>query len=344
MSNTTDSSLPTRPVGKRPVRELLELANVDVSDWAFTKDGDEIDNPNDNIGRNTRWAFSGEADEPVVLCIWFDNIDWDAQPPIFHGNEYLYQQKLIQLAGIKKTKDGIGRLNSKISRSRELHAAVFEAHKHRRPVNLILVDGEQVALEDSADKASIVSARSIDSESWYVHQFDGTSGDFTLVRSVKPTIDAVDILQAVVDTAGDPIFRAFVETLNETERDALIKVRVGQGPFRDSLIARWGGCSVTACKNPEVLVASHIKPWSSCTTASERLDAANGLLLTPNLDKLFDRGLVSFDDDFRIMLSSELKAGMARALNVDKHMRLASHEFNDIRPFLSWHRENVFRE
>jgi|HubBroStandDraft_2_1064218.scaffolds.fasta_scaffold90872_2 putative restriction endonuclease len=78
----------------------------------------------------------------------------------------------------------------------------------------------------------------------------------------------------------------------EVERDAVIKARRGQGKFRIDVIALWGGCAVTGCSLAKVLVASHIVPWAECSTDKEKLDPFNGLLLTPNLDKLVDRCLL----------------------------------------------------
>ena len=73
------------------------------------------------------------------------------------------------------------------------------------------------------------------------------------------------------------------------------------------------------------------------------LGAANGLLLKPNLDRQFDRGLVSFDENFRITFSPILKDGFAQMLNVDRHMRLKSSKHTDMLPFLEWHRRNVLQ-
>lgn len=89
----------------------------------------------------------------------------------------------------------------------------------------------------------------------------------------------------------------------ETEREQTGKVRIGQGLFRVR-IRQFGetGCRVTGVTNPRLLVASHIKPWRDCTNA-ERLDGANGLLLTPHVDRLFDRGLISFENDGRVKVS-----------------------------------------
>jgi hypothetical protein len=67
-----------------------------------------------------------------------------------------------------------------------------------------------------------------------------------------------------------------------TERDAIVKSRVGQGRYRKELLAMWKSCAVTGLDIPELLRASHIKPWSDCNDR-ERVEAYNGLLLGPFL-------------------------------------------------------------
>jgi len=70
-------------------------------------------------------------------------------------------------------------------------------------------------------------------------------------------------------------------SVGPTDRHDLVKCRIGQGTFRQKLIAHWNACAVTGYKDIGVHVASHIKPWRACTNA-ERLNPFNGLLLTPN--------------------------------------------------------------
>lgn len=77
-------------------------------------------------------------------------------------------------------------------------------------------------------------------------------------------------------------------------------------------------------------------------TKAERLSPANGLLLTPHLDKLFDRGLITFTDSFDIVLSSKLTIDSQNALNVANRPNLRLRTFTDMRPYLEWHRENEF--
>ncbi|MDX1521473.1 MAG: HNH endonuclease signature motif containing protein, partial [Anaerolineae bacterium] len=70
------------------------------------------------------------------------------------------------------------------------------------------------------------------------------------------------------------------QDLSDTEREAIIQSRIGQGKFRTMLINYWQCCAVTGCQNETLLRASHIKPWRNSKN-EERLDVYNGLLLIP---------------------------------------------------------------
>ena len=129
----------------------------------------------------------------------------------------------------------------------------------------------------------------------------------------------------------------------ETEKDAVIKARKGQGRFRENLLDYWvNACAVTGMNDAKVLRASHIKPWSK-SNSSDRLNVYNGLLLTPNLDTLFDKGLITFGDDKRIKISQTItKENMAR-LGIDNSMSLRKIDKKH-QPFLAYHRDNIFSQ
>lgn len=92
--------------------------------------------------------------------------------------------------------------------------------------------------------------------------------------------------------------------------------------FRNEVVALFSGCcAVTGCSLSQILIASHIVPWKDATDA-ERLDPFNGLLLTPNLDKLVDRLLIAFNDDGSILLSKSLSAEVRMTLGVNEQSRL----------------------
>ena len=331
-----------RPKVKHAVRELVEAAGIDVSDWAIDRNGVAINNPNQNIYRSFKWSFGGSG-EPIALCIWHEDIDWTSSPPTLTGNTKSQQDDLNALADKAISTDVRSRLGIKIRRTRDFQNAIYEAYSKRLPVRIILVEGKHTDIIDAATDSSKVSFRELDAVPWYPHAFDPYTGSFRIVRGIESqTIVITDPFASIEDPGLDPNFQAYVGDLNATEREALIKTRVGQGPFRDALIARWKGCSVTGCGALELLIASHIKPWSRCTTPAERLGAANGLLLTPNLDKLFDRGFITFDDRFRILFSPKLTVGVAMDMKVDWNMRLKSTADKDMLPFLEWHAQNIF--
>ena len=111
------------------------------------------------------------------------------------------------------------------------------------------------------------------------------------------------------------------KTLTETTKEALIQARKGQGAFRRQLEYRWGGCcAVTGCRQREVLRASHIKPWRQATH-DERLNPCNGLLLSANIDALFDKFLLSFKDNGTMLLSERIPASERKLLQLPVSLR-----------------------
>lgn len=153
----------------------------------------------------------------------------------------------------------------------------------------------------------------------------------SLLEAAKPTLSftggVMDVLAAnSAHHAKDALddlenYRSSYEDLPATERDAVRKSRIGQGRFRNELIQYWEGCAVTGITVRSVLRASHIKPWRDSDN-QERLDRYNGLLLAPNLDALFDAGLISFTDAGRIVLSSKLSNNERSLLGVDDNLAL----------------------
>lgn len=128
-----------------------------------------------------------------------------------------------------------------------------------------------------------------------------------------------------------------------TEAERLVVQRIGQGIFRDRLLDYWEGrCAITGLAVPELLRASHIKPWADCTTDAERLDVFNGILLAPHLDAAFDRGFISLADDGIVIVSTNLADKDRKVLGLDQPMR-APILVEGHHQYLLWHRQKVFR-
>lgn len=132
------------------------------------------------------------------------------------------------------------------------------------------------------------------------------------------------------------------ETLSVTDREAIVKARVGQGKFRDQLVEYWRGCSISAFSHFDLLIASHIKPWRDADN-QQRLDVFNGLLLLPNYDKLFDKGYISFNDNGRVIYSRYIDVADRRLLKMDESLHLIRIE-DAHKPYLKYHRDNCLMQ
>jgi len=109
---------------------------------------------------------------------------------------------------------------------------------------------------------------------------------------------------------------------NITERLGLVVSRVGQGAYRKSIINRWENkCAVTSFNDGRILIASHIHPWKDAND-DERLDVDNGILLSPVYDALFDRRLVTFDTNGKIVLSEAITSLEFNKIGVSGNERI----------------------
>jgi hypothetical protein len=130
--------------------------------------------------------------------------------------------------------------------------------------------------------------------------------------------------------------------LPQTERTALIKSRLGQGRFKANVSRYENRCRVTQVSNPVHLVASHIKPWRESNN-EERLAAGNGLLLTPSIDHLFDRGFISFGDSGETLISPIADIDSLKRMGVNPSDPPRVGGFNsDQKFFLHHHRSSIF--
>jgi putative restriction endonuclease len=129
--------------------------------------------------------------------------------------------------------------------------------------------------------------------------------------------------------------------LSKTETLAIVKQRIGQQKYRAAMIEYWEGkCAVTGAAIPELLRASHAKPWAECETDAERLDVYNGFLLSANLDALFDQFLISFDEQGQIIFSKKLTSTDLEILHIHPELKLRSIVERHF-PYLEWHRRRL---
>jgi len=132
-------------------------------------------------------------------------------------------------------------------------------------------------------------------------------------------------------------------TIPHTERTALVQARRGQGLFRDNVRSIERACRITRVERMEHLIASHIQPWRDSSN-EQRLDGENGLLLTPTVDHLFDKGFISFENRGQLIVSPVADPVSLNRMGIDGAARVNVGAFSQgQRQYLEFHRENVLR-
>lgn len=163
------------------------------------------------------------------------------------------------------------------------------------------------------------------------------------VPHVKTTLlnyDADARLHQLDDLAEHRLLNS--SSIDPTTKQQIVLARRGQGVFRVRVSELEKACRLTGVTNPRLLMASHIKPWRTCVTATERLDGANGLLLAPHVDRLFDRGFISFEADGRVLVSPRLNPIDLEKLGLSNAYTMNCGSFTDEQAvYLAFHRSNV---
>lgn len=128
--------------------------------------------------------------------------------------------------------------------------------------------------------------------------------------------------------------------IGSTQRTQLVFARRGQGIFRTNVRLIEKSCRVTGLAEPRHLVASHIKPWRNSSDL-EKLDGHNGLLLSPHIDHLFDKGFISFTDGGTLLTSQHLREQVLTKWHLDKAHDVGQFS-NAQSSYLEYHRDVVF--
>lgn len=167
------------------------------------------------------------------------------------------------------------------------------------------------------------------------------------VHGWQTLYQVLDKVAATARTMPNRVAQKFHQTTaklpKSTEAERWVVQRVGQNLFRGALLDYWQGrCCVTGLAVPELLRASHVKPWALCDTDEERLDVFNGLLLAPHLDALFDGGWMTVQADGSLLFSTRLTATDRQHLGVVDGLVIAGLTGAHQR-YLEFHRRTVFR-
>lgn len=181
-----------------------------------------------------------------------------------------------------------------------------------------------------------------DGKEAYLSSINAELGSLLLILSDAkvPAIESARLEDLQFDIEEQEI--ALDTALPETMRVTLIKARRGQGLFRERVQTIETSCRVTGVEATELLIASHIKPWRG-SDSEERLDGNNGLFLSPHVDKLFDKGLISFERNGSMLVSPQLAPDVLERWSIDPLQKYG--RFNsDQAYFLEFHQDSVYKQ
>ena len=166
-------------------------------------------------------------------------------------------------------------------------------------------------------------------------------------------LGAAGMSEDAVNTAVryDPTIERLVEDaeavlndpeLTSTERHVLATARVGQGIFKEQVRRFEPICRITGLSDSKYLIASHMRPWRDSNNA-ERLDGHNGLLLSPHVDHLFDRGLITFRNSGQPVVSAQMNSAVPEYWHLELFRQGKPFSLKQI-PYLEYHRDVIFRD
>lgn len=137
------------------------------------------------------------------------------------------------------------------------------------------------------------------------------------------------------------------DDLTGEDKERVVKTRVNQNVFRTIILANYDStCALSGIDIPELLVASHIMPWAD--NKEERLNPENGICLSSLYDKAFDKGLITFSDDYKTILSRKIKANVGKTYYadffepIDGKQLLTPEKYFPNKRFLEYHRDVIF--
>ena len=206
------------------------------------------------------------------------------------------------------------------------------------------VTGHTISLKEDVNYSQLIPYLEIDISSnrlnkeYFFDLFDLPSQDVSSIE-LTPSELITDITREERDLINQ-LQSSLAYT--QTEKNQIVKARIGQGVFRRSLIEDCPFCPITLVDDVNLLIASHIKPWRSSDNI-ERLDSKNGLLLTPTYDKLFDRGYISFREDRTLIISPQISTSNISRLALTPNMEIPNLPIGGREDYFEYHRTEILR-
>jgi hypothetical protein len=163
-----------------------------------------------------------------------------------------------------------------------------------------------------------------------------------LYRELGKKFKIIDVgVIALIDYEETNLLLDEDKQIGDTVKNILTKVRIGQDRFRAELLKHLKICPITGIDERMILAASHIKPWS-ISSNFDRLNIYNGFIFSPTIDKLFDKGLITFENNKELIISNQLSAKNSTLIGIQSGRKYAKLPIDNRISYLEFHRENIF--
>ena len=194
-----------------------------------------------------------------------------------------------------------------------------------------------------ADKYAPLQSNGNGNQSVYLASISDGFANVLLTKIGKPAPTRADAL--TVEERKDEEVQDAIQgrtDIGPTQKQQLVQARRGQGIFRSNVRLNEKKCRITGVQDVRLLIASHIKPWAD-SSDKEKLDGRNGLLLSPHVDRLFDKGLISFQNDGTMLVSSKLDRAVFSHWKIDEKKNVGAFKPEQC-AYLEYHRSNRFKK
>ncbi len=265
---TLASLLPTQRLA---VMDLVEQAGIDVAPWYTTAEGRPVGNPRANPKYCYDWAF-GSDKEAFLVCIWHGSLkplDLPSGPAIVYNENFRDLALGLNRKAIDRTQpnEERNRARSQAHRARDFDRALQLSFRRAMPVRVIVLEGDRRQREELGKASSTVDARKLDTEKWFMHEYDNDTGNVLLVRGVVlasvelPAAEGdVDAPLKTPDQASPELDRSkyvdqFSAPAPPTMREETVLLRDRSSAVREAVLIRAGGlCKL--CNEPGFVTAA----------------------------------------------------------------------------------------
>ncbi|MBM32230.1 MAG: restriction endonuclease [Chloroflexi bacterium] len=183
----------------------------------------------------------------------------------------------------------------------------------------------------------------------YINAIDSFSRqNYNIIREISlPIISHLNVLKLSKDNQIYYYYKLFIDNENASIIDqgqdpSLTTSRIGQSEFRRELLRLGNYCPFTGVKSPQLLIASHIKPWKMCENDFEKTDPYNGFMLTPTIDKLFDKGFITILENKRIKFSQFLPNSELNKIGLAEDKTYKEIPIEGREKYLDFHNKYIF--